>query len=332
MNKPITRKSSKKEEPYTQIKTPAVLFGAQPTNTEALNKAPTNTVPLNLIKLPSSQPRRYFDPAKLEELSRSIKQFGVLEPLLVRPLTDGEYELIAGERRLKASIMAGLTEAPVVVHDMDSATTHTVRLIENLQREDLNPIEETEGILELLALTLQRERSLVVSLLYRMQNEAKGIVNQNVLVSDESLATQDVFKNLGKITWESFVTTRLPLLKLPEDVLLALREGKLEYTKACAIAKVKDEDARGQVLEKAINEDLSLAKIKELIQQFGKQKPNIDVAPHKVISQRYTDIGKRLKQAKVLEDAKKRKKVEKLLNDLEKLIEDSQIGAVQDNL
>lgn len=321
MNKPTTRKSSKKEEPYTQIKTPAVLFGAQPTSTEASIKAPTNTVPLNLIKLPPSQPRRYFDPAKLEELSRSIKQFGILEPLLVRPLPDGEYELIAGERRLKAALMAGLSEAPVVVHDMDDTTTYQVRLIENLQREDLNPIEETEGILELLAFTLQRQRSEVVSLLYKMLNEAKGIVNQNVLVSSESIAIQDMFKNLGKMTWESFVTTRLPLLKLPEDVLSALREGKLEYTKAQVIARVHVEQQRAELLEKAVSEDLSLTQIKELIKQLDNQKPVKEVAPEKAVIQMYTDIGKIIKGNKLLSDVKKRKKLEKLLGDIKNLFD-----------
>lgn len=286
---------------------------------------------MNLIKLPSSQPRRYFDPAKLEELSRSIQQFGVLEPLLVRPKPDGEYELIAGERRLKAALMAGLSEAPVVVHDMDDATTHTVRLIENLQREDLNPLDETEGILELLAIQLQRPTEDVISLLYKMENEAKGKVTRNVSGEDENTTVKAVFDALGTINWVSFVTTRLPLRKLPLDVLEALRQGKLEYTKARVIGRVKDNEARGMVLDKTINEDLSLTQIKELIEQLDNQKPVKEVAPEKVLSQRYTDIGKRLKQAKVLSDARKRKKVEKLLNDLEKLLEDSQTGTVQDN-
>jgi ParB family chromosome partitioning protein len=172
------------------------------------------------------------DPFKLDILSRSIQQFGILEPLLVRPLPEGEYELVAGERRLKASIMTGLTEAPVVVLDIDDTTTHTVRIIENLQREDLNILDETESILELLAMQLQQPIKDVVSLLYKMENEAKGKVTRNVSTKDENIAVKAVFDALGTITWISFVTTRLPLRKLPEDVLSALRQGKLEYSKA----------------------------------------------------------------------------------------------------
>jgi ParB family transcriptional regulator, chromosome partitioning protein len=333
-----THKTSKKDEPYTEIKKPVtLLFGAQTATTpsEALTPTQLNsvvedkstgigegkTLPIAKIQLPSSQPRRYFDPKKLEELSRSIQQFGVLEPLLVRPLSDGNYELIAGERRLRASELAGLIEVPVVVKEMDDTTTQQVRLVENLQREDLNPLEETEGILELLGIQLQQPINDVVSLLYRMQNEAKGKITQNVLGKDETLAVQSVFDVLGTITWESFVNSRLPLLKLPEDVLSVLRQGKLEYTKAVAIARVKDEEQRAELLDKAVSENLSLSQVKELIQQLQANGTQ-EILPEKVLSQRYADIGKQLKQAKVWDDAKKRRKLEKLLGDIEKLLDE----------
>jgi ParB family transcriptional regulator, chromosome partitioning protein len=339
-----THKTSKKDEPYAEIKKPVtLLFGAQNAMTsgrsetiatsEALTPTQLNsvvedksagigkgeTLPIAKIQLPASQPRRYFDPKKLEELSRSIKQFGVLEPLLVRPLNNDNFELIAGERRLRASELAGLMEVPVVVKEMDDYTTQQVRLVENLQREDLNPLEETEGILELLGIQLQQPINEVVSLLYRMQNEVKGKITQNVLGKHETLAVQSVFDVLGTITWESFVNSRLPLLKLPEDVLSVLRQGKLEYTKAVAIARVKDEEQRAELLEKSVSKNLSLTQIKELIQQF-QANDTLHVPPEKVLSQRYTDIGKQLKQAKVWDDAKKLRKVEKLLGDIEKLL------------
>jgi ParB family transcriptional regulator, chromosome partitioning protein len=339
-----THKTSKKDEPYTEIKKPVtLLFGAQNAmvsdrpeviaTSEALTPTQLNsvvedksagigegeTLPIAKIKLPASQPRRYFDPKKLEELSRSIKQFGVLEPLLVRPLNNDNFELIAGERRLRASELAGLMEVPVVVKEMDDYTTQQVRLVENLQREDLNPLEETEGILELLGIQLQQPINEVVSLLYRMQNEVKGKITQNVLGKHETLAVQSVFDVLGTITWESFVNSRLPLLKLPEDVLSVLRQGKLEYTKAVAIARVKDEEQRAELLDKAVIENLSLTQVKELIEQLQVIKVQ-EILPEKVLSQRYSDIGKRLTQGGVWKDIKKRKKVEKLLNDLEKLL------------
>jgi ParB family transcriptional regulator, chromosome partitioning protein len=339
-----THKTSKKDEPYTEIKKPVtLLFGAQNAmvsdlpeviaTSKALTPTQLNsvvedksagigkgeTLPIAKIQLPASQPRRYFDPKKLEELSRSINQFGVLEPLLVRPLNNDNFELIAGERRLRASELAGLKEVPVVVKEMDDYTTQQVRLVENLQREDLNPLEETEGILELLGIQLQQPINEVVSLLYRMQNEAKGKITQNVLGKHETLAVQSVFDVLGTITWESFVNSRLPLLKLPEDVLSVLRQGKLEYTKAVAIARVKDEEQRGDLLDKAVSQNLSLSQIKELIQQLQANSAQ-EIPPEKVLSQRYTDIGKQLKQAKVWDDAKKLRKVEKLLGDIEKIL------------
>ncbi|PAX52921.1 ParB/RepB/Spo0J family partition protein [Brunnivagina elsteri] len=323
-----THKTNKKDEPYTEIKKPVnLLFGEQAATTASeasttqnlIPNASSGALPIAKIQLPSSQPRRYFDPKKLEELSQSIKQFGVLEPLLVRPLSDGNYELIAGERRLRASELAGLVEVPVVVKEMDETTTHQVRLVENLQRQDLNPLEETEGILELLGIQLQQPINEVVSLLYRMQNEVKGKITQNVLGKHETLAVQSVFDVLGTITWESFVNSRLPLLKLPEDVLSVLRQGKLEYTKAVAIARVKDDEQRVELLDKAVIENLSLSQVKELIQQLQANGTQ-EVLPEKVLSQRYSDIGKRLTQGGVWKDIKKRKKVEKLLNDLEKLL------------
>ncbi|AFZ04514.1 ParB/RepB/Spo0J family partition protein [Calothrix sp. PCC 6303] len=129
----------------------------------------SDTVCIDLITLPDEQPRRYFDGQKLEELSHSIKEFGILEPLLVRPLSGGNYELIAGERRLRASQIAGLTSVPVLVREMDDTTTRACRLIENLQREDLNVYEETIGILNLLALQLKTTEDKVISLLNRIE-------------------------------------------------------------------------------------------------------------------------------------------------------------------
>jgi ParB family transcriptional regulator, chromosome partitioning protein len=315
---------SKKDTPYTEMKKPvSLLFGGNPSAVDnsiaETIEQPSNQIDIAQIKLPPSQPRRYFDEQKLEELSRSIKQFGILEPLLVRPLTGGDYELVAGERRLRAAQMAGLTQVPVVIREMDDTTTAQVRLIENLQREDLNPLEETEGILELLSIQLERSLPEVISLLYRMQNLAKGNVNQNVLGSNETLIAQDVFDSLGTISWSSFVSSRLPLLKLPFDVLEVLRQGKIEYTKARAVATVKDSEQRASILDATITGDLSLTKIKELIKQLPSSKQ--ETSPT-IFKKRYSEIGKRLSQSKVWSDTKKSKRLEKLLSELEKLFDE----------
>ena len=138
-------------------------------------------IPIAEIVLPSSQPRRYFDAETLSQLSASISQFGVLEPLLVRPIDNNSYELVAGERRLRASQMAGLTSVPVVIRSLNDEDAWQLSLIENLLREGLNPLEETEGILQLLVLQLDETIPSVVKLLNRMQNEAKGKVTHNVI-------------------------------------------------------------------------------------------------------------------------------------------------------
>ena len=237
--------SSKKDIPYAAIKKPvSLLFGSSASVDTETPEQLTNQIQITQIKLPDSQPRRYFDEHKLEELSRSIKELGILEPLLVRPLSSGDYELVAGERRLRAAQLAKLTDVPVVIRYMDDTVTATVRLVENLQREDLNPIEETEGILELLAMRLEISTQEVISHLNKMRNacdrykEEDSELRHNVMSHEHTRVIEELFSSLGRMGWESFIKNRLPLLNLPVDVLEVLHSGKLEYTKARAIARV----------------------------------------------------------------------------------------------
>ncbi|NJN48567.1 MAG: ParB/RepB/Spo0J family partition protein, partial [Alkalinema sp. RL_2_19] len=123
------------------------------------------------IQLPRQrQPRRYFSAEKLDQLKVSINAHGILEPLIVRPLKSGKFELVAGERRLRAAKDLKLSEVPVVVRDFSDEQAYEVSLLENLQRDDLNPIDETEGILYLLNQTLQLAKEQVVSLLNKAAN------------------------------------------------------------------------------------------------------------------------------------------------------------------
>jgi ParB family chromosome partitioning protein len=147
---------------------------------------PSSGFPIAAITLPSPslQPRRSFDPDKLEQLASSIKKLGILEPILVRQKASGEYELVAGERRYRAAKIAGLSEVPVVVRELSDKEALHLSLIENLQREDLNPIDETEGILQLLSLKLKLSVQEVVALLYRIEHEVKGVTAPNVMGSD----------------------------------------------------------------------------------------------------------------------------------------------------
>jgi ParB family transcriptional regulator, chromosome partitioning protein len=275
------------------------------------------------IQLPSSQPRRYFDENALSELVSSVKQHGILQPLLVRPLKGGKYELVAGERRYRAAKEVGLTEVPVVIRELDNNEALQLSLIENLQREDLNPVEETEGILQLLSLCLSHPVSEIVSLLYRLNNEQTGKVNHNVVVNEEMTQIQEIFESLGRMQWQSFVKHRLPLLKLPQEIFEALQTGKIAYTKALSIAKVKDESNRKALLDEAIALDLSLSQIKEKIQLLNAQSQS-KLEEEQQLSNRLTQLTRKLKKARIGSDPQKRQQLEDLLGQIEALLESEQ--------
>lgn len=289
------------------------LFG----DSDSAEQTASNWVTLDSLCLPAQQPRRYFDPQKMEQLVQSVKAHGILEPLLVRPLPDGKYELVAGERRYRAAKTVGLAEVPVTVRELTNNEALQLSLVENLQREDLNPVEETEGILQLLSLKLQKAVPEVTALLYRMTNESKGNVNRNVTVSQEDNAVLELFTSLGVMKWESFVRNRLPLLNLPEDILEALRQGCIAYTKAQAIAQIKDEQKRKIFLEEAIQGTLSLADIRERINTL---KPVPDAQSPKSLLQ---SVSTRLNKSKtVWNNPKKLKKLTTLLQQMESLLEE----------
>ena len=269
------------------------------------------------IKLPDYQPRQYFDETKLEELAQTIKTHGVLEPLLVRKLPrKNQFELVAGGRRYRAASKAGLTEVPVIVRELSDEQALEIAIIENLQREDLNPVEETEGILKLLSKRLKINIEEVSPLLHQLQKQVRGRSANNVIGSEKVESIQGVFESLGLMELDSFISNRLPLLNLPIDILEALRAGKIEYTKAKAIARIQDKDARKQLLEEAIANSLSLSQIRELVKAEQEPKQQSE------LKTRFDATYKQAKKAKQLwSDAKKRKQLESLLAKLEKLIE-----------
>jgi ParB family chromosome partitioning protein len=280
------------------------------------SESPTATVNIDKIRLPAQQPRRYFDPEKLSQLVQSVKEHGILQPLLVRAV-NGEYELVAGERRLRAAKAAGLTEVPIISKELSDHQTLQIALLENLQREDLNPVEETEGILELLCIELDVNSGEVISNLNQVANAKKRGLDLTENVSRQLEIIESVLSGVGRFSAESFRTSRLPLLNLPDDVLEILRQGQLEYTKARAIAKLKDDGERRELLDKVLNENLSLSEIKQLVKELTPGK----TTPKETLNAKYSEIGKRLKNAQVWEDVKKTKKLEKLLSDLEQLLE-----------
>ncbi|WP_427160123.1 ParB/RepB/Spo0J family partition protein [Aliinostoc sp. HNIBRCY26] len=275
------------------------------------------TVAINLIELSLKQPRRYFDPKKLAQLVESVKEYGILEPVLVRPLPHGKYELIAGERRIRAARIVGLEKVPIISLELDDQQALQIALMENLQREELNPVEETEAILELLCLSLKESANEVISLLHRFFNaKQRGqTLNQNDLIKVEQV--ESILQAIGKFNAASFRSSRLPLLKLPEEILTSLRQGEIEYTKAQAISRVKSEQQRTELLKIAIAENLSLSEIKaraKVIQSESVSQSQNDV------TERLNEINKLLRQKRNAIKSQNQEKINKLLDEVEKLI------------
>ena len=275
-----------------------------------------NLVAIEEIVLPQQQPRRYFEPEKMQQLVASVREHGILSPLLVRPLDNQKYELVSGERRYRAAKVVEMLEVPVLIRQLSNEEAMQIALIENLQREDLNPIEETEGILYLLAIKLKMQVQEVEPLLYKIQHQAKGKIAQNVLGSSNGQVVQEVFRALGLISWESFVSCRLPLLHLPEEILEALRQGRIAYTKAQVIARVKGKEHRQILLEEAISQELTLTQIKERISSITINSKAENLSP---LKSRVNAVVSLMKKTHIWDNPEKQERLEKLLEQLEGL-------------
>lgn len=200
----------------------------------ASNAASETKLPIEDIVPNPNQPRIHFNETELRELSESIQEHGVLQPLLVRKHGNG-YEIIAGERRYQASKLAGLEELPVIIKDVNDEEMLALALIENLQRSDLNPVEEAKG--------------------YRQLIDASGM-------TQEALS-----KAVSKS--RSAITNSLRLLDLPEVVQQMIFEGKLTAGHARAILAVPYEDARIRLAEKVVAEGLSVRATENLAPLFS---------------------------------------------------------------
>lgn len=184
---------------------------------------PTASLPVTALRAGQAQPRREFDQARIEQLAASIRERGIIQPLLVRPVEDG-YEIVAGERRWRAAQLAGLTDVPVVVRDLSTLEARQLALIENLQREDLNTVDEVDAKLELVAATLKCTRDEARVRLMQLLREPHG---------DDHAAVEGLFDSLGE-TWTYFVKNKLRILNWPTDILEAVRGG-LPFTLGAVI-------------------------------------------------------------------------------------------------
>ncbi len=226
-------------------------------------------LPLGDIYLNPNQPRKFFREEALDTLTVSIKEKGVLQPVLVREHGDG-YELVAGERRYRAAQRAGLETIPAVIREVSDEESLELALIENLQREDLNPVEETDGTLTLLSLKLGVPVQNVLEAIRQSHYRALGRVDNNVVINPHIESVEALFKSLGRYTASSFYSHRVPILKMPEALVQAVQAGRLEYSKARVLGSIKDEEVRARLLQLTLENNLSLKQLRaEIDKQAG---------------------------------------------------------------
>ncbi|MDX2002525.1 MAG: ParB/RepB/Spo0J family partition protein [Chitinophagales bacterium] len=210
-----------------------------------LEKVSNVTIPLNQIEVNPFQPRADFDMAALQELADSIKVHGVIQPLTVRSLGPNKYQLIAGERRLRASKMAGLEVVPVYIRKADDQEMLEIALIENIQREDLNAMEVA--------------------------------INYRRLMDECSLTQEELGDRLGKnrVT----VTNYLRLLKLPPEIQNAIKQKELSMGHARAIINIEDPTTQLAIYKEVVEKGLSVRKTEELAREAQNRKPTTPTAP-----------------------------------------------------
>ena len=197
-----------------------------------------STIKISLIDPKSDQPRKYFDKDALEELSSSIAENGVLQPILVRKYSDDRYQIIAGERRFRASKLAGLSEIPAIVLEKDDKKAAEIALIENVQREDLNPLEEALGY--------------------------------KALAEEYGMTQEDLAQKVGKS--RSAIANILRLLDLPDEILTLVASKELSAGHARTLLGVKDRDNMILLAQRAVEDDLSVRVLEEEVKRINKPK------------------------------------------------------------
>ena len=210
---------------------------------------------INEIEPNRDQPRKHFDEAALSELADSIVLHGVIQPLLVRPISDGGYQLIAGERRWRASRLAGLTEVPVVIREMTDSEAMELALIENLQREDLNPIEEAEG--------------------YKL------------LMDTYSLTQEEAAERVGKS--RPAVANAMRLLSLPKEVLDLIKEGRISSGHGRTLLGLNDKSMMLKLCKEIEEKQISVRQLESIIKTLNNPKKDKDEKPKKVKRDPYFD-------------------------------------------
>ena len=196
------------------------------------------TLPIAKVEPKSDQPRHYFDPVALQELSDSIKQHGMIQPITVRKLPTGYYQIIAGERRWRAARMAGLQEVPVTLIEADDRLAAELALVENLQRTDLNPVEEARGY--------------------------------QALIQEYGLTQEEAAQSVGKS--RPAIANAMRLLALPEEVLNLLESGELSAGHARALLAIPDNSIKIEAARMIVLKGLSVRQTEAMAVSLGKKQ------------------------------------------------------------
>lgn len=222
------------------------------------------TLRLGAIVANRQQPRGEFEQARLEELAQSLRQVGMLQPVLVRPLEDGKYELIAGERRVRAARLAGMDEVPAIIRQTEDAQLLTEALVENIHRVDLNPLEEAAAYQQLL--------------------------------DDFGLTHDQLAERLGRS--RPAITNVLRLLSLPPAIQQRLAEGTLRSGHARALLAVEDVKLQERLANRVVTEGLSVRATEELVRRAIEQpEPETDAGTPQVPSRPFRHVEQRLTDA-----------------------------------
>lgn len=292
---------------------------------QATESASAESISIDQIVLPNNQPRHYFDDKAMQELTVSVRQHGILQPLLVRAIEGNRYELVAGERRYRAAKSANMKDIPVIVKELSDDDAVEIAILENLQRQDLNPIEETEAILDLMSKRLNQPRETIISLLNQASHSDLKSAD-NVIRTSDWRTIESVFEAVGRFTPESFRSNRLPLLKLPNDVLEELRVGSIQYTKAREVAKIKDLKSRQSLLTEVVSSNMSLREIRERIKgekttKSPQYEKGAEAVQPNLFVERIASIQAKAKRSNIWNNKDRIKKIESLLNELEAFID-----------
>jgi ParB family chromosome partitioning protein len=207
-------------------------------NVQTAGSSQINEIPLDSIEANPNQPRKTFDTEALEELAASIKELGVVQPVTLREISEGRYQIISGERRCRASRMAGLTSIPAYIKTADDEALMEMALVENIQREDLNAIE--------IALSYQR------------------------LIDEYKFTQERLGEKVGKK--RATVTNYLRLLKLPAEVQLGLKAGKIEMGHARALVSIQDPADMIRIYEETVKNGYSVRKLEDIVKRLS-EKP-----------------------------------------------------------